>query len=108
MKYPKEVQDRVDLLDKYKENPELNNFNTIHMYPKNLAYPDGFYDSRFFNTIGFNWDKMEKRDLGRHDRLDFEDGVAIKHVGIYADGSTWITFKQPAKIMMNGQVLEFC
>lgn len=104
--YPIEVQKRINILKKYKENPELNEFDIIHMYPDGLAYPNGFYDCQFFNVVGFNWDKMEKRCLGRHDRVNPVEGVVVKYIGIFADGSTWVRFEQPVKIMFNTQDLE--
>ena len=95
MDYPKEVQEKLKILDKYDENKTLHHFDLFHLYPKELAYPNGYYDSRFFELIGFNTVTMEKRNLGRHDAMNFADlGDSIIRVAhIFADGSFVIGFK---------------
>ena len=86
MKYPKEVQAKIDILNTYKENTELKTFNILQLYSKELAYPNGYYDSRFFDLIVFNTVKMEKCNLGRHDAIDFKNCI-IAYSSIFADGA---------------------
>ena len=64
MNYPKEVQECVNFLNEYKENAKLEKFHVLHMYPKGLAYPNGYYESRFFDFVLFNTEAMEKRTAG--------------------------------------------
>ena len=73
----------------------LKSFHILHMYPKEIAYPNGYYDSRFAEVIGFNCDLMEKRNLGKRDGVDFwmaDKNVEIMMIRIFADGSTMIKF----------------
>ena len=44
MKYPSEVQERIDFLNNYAENDKLEIFDCFHMYPKEICYPNGYYD----------------------------------------------------------------
>jgi hypothetical protein len=93
MKYPKEVADRVSILDEYQENPKLNCFNIVHLYPMGLAYPDGYYDAQFFTCVIFNTKTMEKRTLGsRFDALDFWEGCVVSKAQVYADGAYLLKF----------------
>jgi hypothetical protein len=92
--YPEEVQARIDVLDNtYEVDDSLMLFNIIHMYPLELACPNGFYDSMFFNAVGYGFENMKKRNLGRHDGLIFDGIVSIDIVRIFADGSTLLRFK---------------
>ena len=54
MRYPKGVQEKINVLKIYDLNIELTEYNIFHLYPKGLAYPNGYYDSRFFNLVGYN------------------------------------------------------
>jgi hypothetical protein len=95
MEYPEEVQSYLDVLKSYEENKNLEEFNLFHMYPEEeLCYPNGYYDSRWFNLVGYNTKKMEFKYLGKHDGLDFEPYYIpkIDIARIYADGSTLIRF----------------
>ena len=39
-------------------------------YPGGLGYEnDGYYDSRIFELIGFNFKTITKRNLGKHDTI---------------------------------------
>ena len=67
MKYPKEVKPYVAILDKYKETEDLEEFDSFHLYDNGLAYPNGYYDARNFILVGYNENKLQKRNLGRHD-----------------------------------------
>ncbi len=92
-KYPEEVQERINYLDKYIINKELKLFDIIHLYPIKIAYPNGYYDSMFFTLIGYNEKSKEKRDLGIHDGIVFGNKKAdIDIIRIFADGSTLIKF----------------
>ncbi len=46
MSIPKEVQERIDLLNNYKVNDKLEEFDICHLYPTKIAFPDGYYDAR--------------------------------------------------------------
>ncbi|HEY8365049.1 MAG TPA: hypothetical protein VIK84_05705 [Haloplasmataceae bacterium] len=94
MKYPKEVQDKINVLNKYTIDKNLSEFDIFHLYPENKpAYPNGFYDSRFFELWGFNTKTMTKSNLGRHDGIiSYFNPMPIKMIRIFADGSTFIRF----------------
>ena len=87
------------VLTKYKENPELKEFNLIHIYPGELcADPEtgeiyGFVDSRFFDAVLFNTITMEKRCLSNKDELDFMGKpIPLRRIRVFADGATLIGF----------------
>jgi hypothetical protein len=91
MNYPAEVQRYIDRLDEYQLDDNETQFDILHLYPHELAYPAGFYDSRFFQLVGFNTRTKKKAFLGEHDGLNFNlVSNAIDVVRIYADGSTMI------------------
>ena len=106
MKYPPEVQEKINVLNAYKENDELESFNIIHMYPKKLAYPTGYYDARYFELIAFNTSTMEKKSWGTHDAVFFENGIIVDRSIIFADGSTLIKFKNFGQITFNSQAVS--
>jgi len=89
---PIEVQGYAKVLDNYKKSDSLEQFDIFHMYPGNICFPDGYYDSRFFKLVGFNTKTMEKRDLGDHDSIDIELGVQVVMLRVFLDGSTLIKF----------------
>ena len=60
MGYPKEVREQIEILDKYQVDDTLKAFDIFHLYPGELAYPDGYQDSRFFNLVGFNTKTMKR------------------------------------------------
>ena len=98
MLYPKAVKGKLKILDAYTENKDLTEFHIIHMYPKELAYPDGYYDARFFEFVIFNTDTMEKAHLGeRYDSISFEDCI-IARASIFADGAFLISLAHKAWI----------
>ena len=100
-KYPKKVQKYIDFLDKfYKEDDTLDTFNVFHLYPREVAYPNGFYDSRFFELIGFNFDLAKKKNLGVHDGMDIipVNSPQVSMIRIFADGSTLIRFNELVKV----------
>lgn len=96
--YPQEVQVRIEILNLYEWDNELNCFDIIHLYPKELAYPNGYWEARFFKLIGFNTQTMTKRDLGKHDAIIYNDDIVVALSEIFADGSTLIKFKSSVKI----------
>ena len=96
MNYPSEVQALIDDLAAYKENDKLELFDLVHMYPDEIAYPNGYYDSRFFVLWGYNEKTHERRNLGTHDGIRFV-GVAIDIARIFADGSTLLRFQHFVK-----------
>jgi hypothetical protein len=96
MEYPVEVQNKIDVLNTYTENPELTCADIYHLYPKELAYPDGYFDSRFFTLVCFNTKTNEKRIIEYRDGLDFplDNGMLLRLIRIFADGSTIIVFRK--------------
>lgn len=105
MDYPAPVQARIDKLDKYEVNNSLQEFDVLHMYPGELAYPGGYHDARWFKLWGFNTMTMEKKDLGRHDgMIALNYAVPIQASGIYADGSTYINLTRPIRIIQGQAV----
>lgn len=97
--YPEDVQKYVYHLKDYKLNNSLSEFNILHLYPRSLAYPDGYWDSKFFDLVGYNYEIMEFRNIAeRRDGLDFSNDVIISLIRIFADGSTLIRFKRKVKL----------
>lgn len=94
MIYPDEVQEYIDILDEYEINDNLKEFDIFHMYPREIAYPEGYYDSRFFDLIGYNTETMQKCSLGKHDSMVFGGNTKIRSVKIFMDGSTMIRMKE--------------
>lgn len=99
MNYPKEVQPYVNVLNKYKDNEKLEQFDSFHMYDAGLAYPNGYYDARNFILVGYNEDKMLKRNLGKHDGLQIEKTVSVYIIRIFADGSYFVKFGHKVEII---------
>lgn len=110
-RYNPTVQGHIDFLEEaYTDNPDLKSFHILHMYPeRKMAYPDGYYDSRFFELIGFNTDTMERRSLGRHDSLDnrFEMEFKVTMIRVFVDGSTMVKLSSPATFMSMTQGITF-
>jgi len=108
MSYPKVVKEKIKFLDNYKENLLLQEFDIFHIYPGKLAYPNGYYDSRFFKLIGFNTKTMEKRCLGKHDGLDFwEECSGVSIVRVFCDGAFLIRMRHLVKMIGNTQAPSF-
>jgi hypothetical protein len=106
MEVPDEVKDYLDAIDKYTENRGLSCFDILHMYPGEIAYPDGYYDSRFFRLVAFNTKTMQKREFGIHDSIDLWEGCAVKMIRIFLDGSTIIVFYSPVENIGNNQAIQ--
>ncbi len=107
MIHPPAVAKRVAFLDEYKDNPKLNRFDIFHLYPKGIAYQNGYYDSQFFEIVAFNTKKMEKRNFGsNHDAIDFWDGCVISKAQVYADGAYLVKLSHFAEAVGNTQM--FC
>jgi hypothetical protein len=104
-KLPADVQEYVDVLAKYADAPSLSSFDILHLYPKEIAAPNGYFDSRFFELVGFNIVTMQKRSLGRHDSVDFDGDVGLQMVRIFADGSTLVKFRSPVAAIGNTQAI---
>lgn len=95
-KPPTEVAQRIsELTERYAENDDLQSFDILHMYPLEIAYPNGFYDSMFFQLVGFNTSLNQRRDLGQHDGLRFEADARVEIARVFADGSTLLRFREP-------------
>jgi hypothetical protein len=98
MEYPQEVQKIIDILKKYEVNKELEEFDILHIYPKELAFPNGYCDSRFFDVVFFNTKKMEKREICHKDSLDWAGVGNVKMIRVFADGGVLVKFKNFQKI----------
>lgn len=83
---------QISILDKYTINPNLLVGNIFHIYPKDIAFPDGFHDSRFFDLWLFNSETMEKRLIENRDGITYDSGVQIYMTRVYIDGSFFIRF----------------
>ena len=105
MKYPKEVQENIDVLKQYVNNDKLTTCDIMHLYPGRIAYPDGFYDSRWFTLVCCNTKTEEKRTIEERDGLDFWNlNTEIKMIRIFADGSTIVVFRRPYKFDVSQSV----
>lgn len=110
MKYPKEVQKYIDSLSVYKENDVLDKFDIIHLYPGELAYPNGYWDSRFFTLVGFDTEKKQKRIIKMRDEIapDIDvKSLPLVKARIFADGSTLLKFDPPIMLKICGQSVLF-
>ena len=107
MKYPKEVQEQIAVLDTYAEDNSLKSFHILHLYPKGLAYPHGYHDSRVFELWAFNYNTMTKINLGKHDGMVFNRGIQIDIARIFADGSTFLRFLRPIEVEFRSQAIQF-
>jgi hypothetical protein len=106
MRYPKEVQNKIDFLKEYKENKMIQFFNILHLYPKTLAYPNGYYDSRNFELVGYDTKSMMcKHFEGLHDAIFFHKNIEVDVLQIFADGSTLIKFKTQVTVS-EGQAIS--
>jgi len=93
MKYPAEVQKRINVLDRYTEVDNMREFNVMHLYPTELAYPNGYYGMMFFDLWLFNTKTLEKQFVGQHDGVMVANTYnVVKEMGIFADGSTIVEF----------------
>ena len=112
MKIPKEAQEHIDGLNKYKENKNLETCNLIHIYSTNKfgagkkGQSIGFIDSKLFYVWCFDFDKMEKVKLENKDELNFNRDGEVDIIRIFVDGSTLVRFKKKVKIGF-GQSLNF-
>lgn len=107
MIYPAEVQRYIDILEDYREDTECaEDFRAdiIHLYPQELAYPNGYTDSRWFILWAFDTDSMTKRNLGKHDGVYFLSSdryrIRITDFKVFADGSFLVAFNEP--ILVDG------
>lgn len=98
--YPEEVKEKIAVLDSYADDEREDEFDLLHIYPEEIAYPEGYYDSRFFTLVGFNTKRMTKRNLGKHDGLTFRGEPSVDIVRIFVDGSTLIRFESVVKVGM--------
>jgi len=107
MKMPKKTKEAISVLNRYDENDSLTKFNILHLYDDGYAYPDGYYDSRFFVLVGFNTVTMQKKNLGRHDAIDFWDGCVISKSQVYGDGAFLIKLDHMITNVGNTQMIYF-
>ena len=108
IKYPAEVQERVDFLAQYKVNEDLETCHIMHLYAEGLAYPNGYYDSQFFTLVIYDTLKMQKREIQSRDGIDIATKKAgVKMVRIFADGSTLVKFDKTVAISVHQAVVVF-
>ena len=100
MEYPEEVLKHIKFLSEYKEDDGLTQFNILQLYPLGLCYPDGYYDSRWFNLVAYNYLTGKMKNYGKHDGLKFDarNMPTVDIVRIFADGSTLIRFNEMCNI----------
>jgi hypothetical protein len=94
MRYPKVVQDRIDILNKYTESDTIQEFDILHLYSGDLAHKGnwGYIEARRFVLIGYDTSTLQKRNLGTHDAIYFDETIPIYIVMVYADGAFLIKF----------------
>ncbi len=111
---PNEVHKYLETLEECEWDDELDEFNILHLYPGEVCYPNGYYDSRFFEVIGYYYgpnimvavEAPRRRNLGEHDSLDFlGKNTDVDIIRVFIDGSTLIRFKKPVSITRFGQNL---
>ena len=89
----------MDILDAYTEEKSLSEYDIIHIYPKEQAYPDGYCDSKFFTCVFFNTITDEKRTTHNHDGIEFfNKSTDIRMIRVYVDGSIMIRFRDMKKL----------
>lgn len=105
---PQEVQERIDSLDKYGFDDHILTFDSIHLYKKELAYPNGYYDAYFFEVIGYNEDVGKRKNLGTHDGVIlYDENVYINRILLHADGSIFVGFKDKVFVSSPFQAIGF-
>jgi len=95
----RDVKNRIEQdLGAYIENDDLQEFSILHMYPKGLAYPDGYINAKHFNLVVFNPKTKEKRTSynNHHDIIRYENCEIVLSM-VYADGSFLIRFSHPVR-----------
>lgn len=107
-----EAQDKIKItLGRYTEDASLDVFNTLHIYPSGVPCIDGstgYHDSQHFELVGYHWMSRKFRLLGRHDRINgMLNEITVYAIGIFADGSTYVTCKNAIKLKHNFQCIEF-
>lgn len=102
-----EVQERINMLEVYEFDNHILAFDGIHLYKKELAYPNGYYEAHFFEVIGYNETLGKRKNLGKHDAVMLSKNVRVDRVLIYADGSTFIGFGEPVFVSSPFQAIEF-
>ena len=50
----KNYDEYMELLNKYEQDDHLTHADIYHLYPQEIAFPDGYHDSRFFNLVAYN------------------------------------------------------
>lgn len=106
-KYPKAAKAALSRLHLYEVNDDLIECNIVHMYPSGLAYPDGYVDSRFFELRMYNSENMQMRVYAPCDSLDIADGVGVKMIRIFADGSTVVRFSSTVIVNVDQTVTVY-
>ena len=104
--YPRDVQEKIGKINDYEMVDKLDWFDLVHMYPKRLAYPDGYHDAQFFELVMYNRDTMQRCKSGRlHDAL-LLDNLPIDRVQVYADGSFLVRFTESVQANTSFQAVD--
>lgn len=112
VRYPDRVQKKYELqiISSYQENPDLESFDILHLYSRDIAFPHGYTDCRFMRVVGFNREMGQKREF-----LQNVDGIrlagdlaemSVINIAYYLDGGLYIQFRRPIQFIdKNGQAL---
>lgn len=102
----KKVKAKIDeILGQYTECDSLELFDVLHLYDTGKACMvnnSGYHDSRHFDLVGFNTATRQRRNLGRHDGIEFTSEKympAIKLIRIFLDGAMLIRFYKPVPLI---------
>jgi len=91
-----------EIFDSYFEDETLETFHILHLYDtgeKCKIDNSGFEDARHMQVVGYNKTLKKKKNLGRHDQIDFYNtNKKPSYIRIFADGSTIIYFHEDIRI----------
>lgn len=89
----KNYENQIEVLDSYEINNSLEEANIFHLYAKENAFPNGYFDSKFFDLHIYNTESREKRIVEHRDGLAFGNDVRINMSRVFIDGSFFIKLK---------------
>ena len=100
------------LVDEYKEDPEWDLFNILHIYPgKPAVTRGGYHDARLFRVVGFDTLQGVTRDFGKnHDALQniaFGKPWPLKAIQVWTDGAVTLYFTCRVRVYGDLQVVNF-
>lgn len=98
-----------DVLELYKSKEmytHSKSFDILHLHSTGercIEDNSGFHDSQHFRLTAFNSLTRERWNLGIHDGITSYEGMNVKEIRIYEDGSTFIKFKDLCTVEMLSQ-----